>query len=413
MADDNEFQSRKERDKIIKNIEYQIEDEKKTVVARQEKEKTRLERARKREFLKEQERLEIAEKKQKSAGAEQQKKKKQQQEAREVMEQKRQSKMPKGKANVIKASTDGRLDSSTASAIASNIARDNVSTELYMDGKKVSERDLPQDLVKQIRKEQEKAIRQTENEINNSNNGIYSKDNTIGKDIESAQSKTKRDIINNKLRRNNGYTSAANNLDGDTSGSSTDSGLNRMPTFGVDVKNSKPIQVASGSYGSSGNGRRNISKNGIDIDDNVDTGNYGNTNNNGEGDILTPINLNTGNRDALKSDLVALNKPQNISGVENANNPSNSTANNNYSNHKGSSLNNTGIFLGAGAGISNSSRVNSIKKNMNASRGSSVQRGPDIDSRDLDAKLGNKIVSNIGKTSSMAGKTYKSAKRNG
>ena len=258
MADDNEFLSRKERDERIKNIEYQLEEEQKASVARLEKDKTRLERTRKREAKKTQERLEIAEKQKKVAEAEQLEKKKQQQEAREIMEQKRQSKVPKEKPNVTTTSTDKQIKSSATSTSASNLAKDNVSTELYIDGKKVSERDLPQDLVNKIRKEQKNAIRQTENEINNSNNGISESNNSSSDDINGAQSKNKRDILNSKLRRSSGiYTSASGNEGGynsGNSGNSSSAGLNGMPAFGVDVQKSKPTEIASGKYGSSSRG---------------------------------------------------------------------------------------------------------------------------------------------------------------
>lgn len=413
MADDNEFLSRKERDERIKNIEYQLEEEQKASVARQEKEKTRLERTRKREAKKAQERLEAAEKQKKVAEAELLEKKKQQQEAREIMEQKRQSKVPKEKANVTTTSTDKQIKSSATSTSASNLAKDNVSTELYIDGKKVSERDLPQDLVNQIRKEQKNAIRQTENEINDSNNGISESNNSSSDDINGAQSKIERDILNSKLRGSSGiYTSASGNEGGynsGNSGNSSSAGLNGMPAFGVDVQKSKPTEIASGKYGSSSRGSsKNVNNASNSGNDDFNTGNNGIVNNNSEDNGINQNNTNISDRDALRSELAGLNNSKNISGVgRNSDSYNNNLGNS--SNKKASSSNNAGIFLGAGAGMAVGVGNPVRNKPTSSARGATAGRGPATEGRDLDSELSNRFANNMGRMSRIAGGAAKKA----
>lgn len=216
---DFEFKSREERNERLKNIDYQIEDEKQELSDRRKKEKTRLDRMRARERKKQAELT--AQKKARKEEAEKKNlaKKKEQEEARSIMEQKRvekkNQKNPKKNISSVTSSkkntndianffnpqtnSSGKtVDSAFVSSMASELARSNVKAEISVDGKNIAEnataldidnlsnsvagRELPQDLIERIKKEQRDAIRQTEEEIKKANEDNMSDKDRIMKE---------------------------------------------------------------------------------------------------------------------------------------------------------------------------------------------------------------------------------------
>ena len=76
--EDKEFEARQERNRRLRNAEYEIEDEQRLTQARQEKEKKRMERARKNERLREEKERELRQARRKAAEAKKAEQKKQQ-----------------------------------------------------------------------------------------------------------------------------------------------------------------------------------------------------------------------------------------------------------------------------------------------------------------------------------------------
>ncbi len=269
MAEDNEFLSRKERNERIKNIEYQIEDEQAISTERQYKEKARREKIRKREAKKEEAIAEKLEKQQAVAEAEQAKKKKQQDGARSIMEQKRQIKKQNEKsknkkvvnkeAKVTKDTTNVQIDPSAITVSASNLAKDNVSTELYVDGKEVSEKVLPEDLVKQIRREQRKAIDQTEKEIKEYEEAEKnSKLSNMNRPTQGESSSFSGVGTDNNSRYRPTFSSSHSQNAGSSKKENFVNNLNHGGMSGLSVKNTGPMSVATGRYHASTNrGREN------------------------------------------------------------------------------------------------------------------------------------------------------------
>ena len=270
MAEDNEFLSRKERDERIKNIEYQVEEEQAIFTEKQHKEKARRERNRKKEVKKEQAQIEQAEKQRAVAEAEQEKKKIGQQDARAIMEQKRKiknqnteksrRKVVNEKTEVTKDSTSAQINPSAITVSASNLAKENVSTELYVDGKKVSEKVLPEDLVKKIRREQQKAIRQTEGEIKEAEEA--EKKASFSNVNGTSQTGTK--LPNGRLANSSQrYGSTSSRISSQSTGGNTKgrfiNNLNHGVIPGLGVKESGPMSVANGKYRVSTGGRRGSS----------------------------------------------------------------------------------------------------------------------------------------------------------
>ncbi len=404
MAEDNEFQSRQERNERIKNIEYQEEQEKEAVEARKSKERTRRERARRAEAKKEQEKTAAAEKQKEAAVASNAKRSKEQQEAKEIMEKNRHSKMPKNSANqreklnttrdnvdVSRIATDAQVLAASMASSASNLAKENVSTELYQDGKQVSERDLPQDLVKKIRKEQEKAVKQTEDEIKQSTADE-------GENNAASSSNSEKYVASNNAN-NNTHNGSNTNIGATPSG---------MSGFGVDVKDSTPKEVMSGNYNSSSEGQNRSGVNAT-RQNNTDS-NSGNTENNGHNaentnpnstaDVILPENADLNNRDALRASLAGLNNANNNG--ENQVNDNNSTnLNNNLD--KNNSASNNAALMGAGAGMAANGANSAIRRGASPSRTSSSQGAPVTDGQDVDAEMSNRIASGARRASRIAG----------
>ena len=188
---DNEFEARQERNERIKNAEYQLEEEQMQARARREKEKKKMDRARANEKKKEAEQRKLIEQQRKQAEAKQLEDKKQKDEARAIMEQQRKSKEQMKTAKKNSATGWSRKTASVArgSAVSKNVqvertsitkteipttttatsfeelARDSVETDIYVDGNRVTESELTSDLIKKIRREQGRAIAQTEDEL--------------------------------------------------------------------------------------------------------------------------------------------------------------------------------------------------------------------------------------------------------
>jgi len=186
--EDKEFEARQERNRRLRNAEYEIEDEQRLTQARQEKEKKRMERARKNERLREEKERELRQARRKAAESKKAEQKKQQSDAREIMEQKRAANSATGKGpgkgkkskgfGIIGATGSATLEvennatsreitpqTMSANTPLQTMAKDSVQSEIYIDDKKVSEKEAPQDLVRRMRKEREKAIREAEQEL--------------------------------------------------------------------------------------------------------------------------------------------------------------------------------------------------------------------------------------------------------
>ena len=400
MAEDNEFQSRQERNERIKNIEYQEEQEKEAVEARKSKERTRRERARRAEAKKEQERTAAAEKQKEAAASANVKRRQEQQEAKNIMEKNRQAKKPrdpnsqKGRANDIRNNLDvNRIDTndqvlaSSVASSASNLAKENVSTELYQDGKQVSERDLPQDLVKRIRNEQEKAIKQTENEIKDSKADSEENSGSSASNLEKYSATNS--AINNTHNGSNAYDN------------SIDANLSRTSGFGVDVKNSTPKEVMSGNYNSSNESQSKSSANATE--QNTTTSNSDNARNTAPNDtegVMAPDTPDLNNREVLRANLAGLNNANN-SGNQ-VNNSNGASSNNNSNNDD--SISNNAALLGAGAGMAANGANNAIRRGTSFSRASSSQGAPAAEGDDIDSQLSSRLASGARRTSRIAGR---------
>lgn len=385
MGEDNEFQSRQERAERIRNIEYQVEEEKKISEERKQKERKKRDRIRREESKKEQARAEQIEKQRMATEKETLAKQQQQQEAREIMEQKRQAKNPDKTLDVRKTSSGGTIQAGSIASSTSNLAKENVTTEMYEDGNKVSERDLPQDLVRKIRKEQQKAIQETEDEINSATS---SSQNLRGQPSSDMGGNVP-PIINNPT---NNYAGG---------GQSISSGI---PSFSVDVKNGTPTRVMSGSYRasnvgrSSGNSGQNLSSESGHNTEDGNTNNKANDNNTSE-TTTSPNNSDLNNRDMLRASLAGLNSGSNTDGIINKGEKNNKSGSRNP---KTSPTDNSGI-LGAGgmlAGIGDNATKNAGRTTSRVTGG---QAQTISDGRDIDSEVSNRIVNNLGRASRTAG----------
>lgn len=408
MADDNEFQERKERENRIKNIEYQIEEEEKVTAKRKEREKTRLERTRKQEFKKAEAKKAEAAKKRKAAEEEKAKKKKQQQEAREIMEQKRQEKHPDKK---VTKTTTRKEETTTASAAttgtsASEIAKDGVSADIYFNGKEISEKELPQDLVNKIRKEQNKAIREAENQIKGaSTDGDI---NSLGLNNSGisglAYGKEENDNLKSGRGRNSGIFTSGN-------------GTNAIPGLDINVQKSKPTTVATGRYSTpnksgttSEDGSASSASNTNDTINNSDSNKTDGDANNG---IFILNNPNIKSRDALRSNLANINKISNNNDIDEDND-------NNLNKNETLSRSNDGIFTKEPSGakpsnIGNSgdapgiNRDNLVRRNSPRKGGSTAGTPESINGRDIDSEVSRQMLDNMGRASRIAKGTTKKA----
>ena len=387
MDENDEFRARQERDKRIKNIEYQVEEEQRLSEEKKQKDKAKRERTKKAEAKKEQARIKAAEEQKKAAETANSAKRQQQEEARKIMEQNRQSKKPNKKLDVSKTSSNGTIQVGSTTASASSLAKDNVSTEMYEDGKKVSGRDLPQDLVKKIRDEQKKAIKETENEIkessSSSQNSKYSSMNNIGENVPPILNNAGGDVVNNSGVASNGLSG-----------------------FGVDVKNSNPTKIASGNFTSSSAGRSRSNANssssqGSDSNDKVAPNGNGvpddEKNDNIPAGVLNPDKPDLNNRDALRASLAGLNN-RDRSGKEN-NNSKNTDVKKPSSKDTDELLGAAGV-AGMAAGIGTNEARNARRP---ISRTTAGQATPTAGGRDIDSEVSNRIVSNMGRASRMAG----------
>lgn len=393
MADDNEFKSRQERNERIKNIEYQVEQEEEIAEARKSKERTRRERAKRAEAKKEQEKSAAAEKQKEASVAANAKKKQNQQEAREIMEKNRQSKNLKNAGNqreklnatrnnvdVSRIATNDQILASSIASSASNLAKENVSTELYQDGKQVRqvrERDLPQDLVKRIRNEQEKAIKQTENEIKQSTTDTEENNALLSSNLEKY-------AANNDI--NNTYNSS-NNISVKINGASG---------FNVDVKNSTPKEVMSGNYNSSSE-RQNKSGENVTERNTIDSSDENRKSNNTI-DVIIPDTTDLSNRDAIKANLARLNN--NSTGHQTSDNKNDKL---NIDSDKNDSTLSDAALLGTGVGIAASSANNDIRRRLSHSRSSSSQGESVADGKDIDSELSNRMASNARRATRIIG----------
>lgn len=389
MSDDNEFQSRQERNERIKNIEYQIEEEQKVADARKAKENARRDRNKKAEAKKQQERIENSNKQKAAVEEAKAKKREQQQEAREMMEQKRQSKKLQNNVSVDKTSTGEQIQASSISASASNLAKENVSTELYENGKQVSEKSLPKNLVKIIRSEQGKAIRETENEIKQATPSV-----------EGNHTPSSNNLENNRFLSNN-YSSTLRN------------GSPVIPGLDINMKNSNPTNMMSGNYNLSTGSRAKNNTNPNTSDRNFDDANNNEENPNEEdrNDIPTDNsnndasenNSNTNNRDALRANLAGLNSGSNINDKRDVKDTNSKGLNSNdnisnmrdFENEKGFNPNNKKDSLGATPGMMTG-------RSVGARRGTTAGM-PMADGRDIDSEMSNRIATNMGRAGRLAG----------
>ena len=312
-------------------------------------------------------------------------KQQQQQEAREIMEQKRQAKNPDKTLDVRKTSSGSTIQAGSIASSTSNLAKENVTTEMYEDGNKVSERDLPQDLVRKIRKDQQKAIQETEDEINSATS---SSQNLRGQPTSDMFGNVP-PIINNPT---NNYAGG---------GEATSGGI---PSFSVDVKNGTPTRVMSGSYRASnvgrnsGNSGQNLSSESGHNTEDGNTNNKANDNNTSE-TTTSPNNSDLNNRDMLRASLAGLNSGSNTDGIINKEGKNNKSGSRNP---KTSSTDNSGI-LGAGgmlAGIGDNTTRNAGRTTSRVTGG---QAQPISDGRDIDSEVSNRIVNNLGRASRTAG----------
>ena len=385
MSEDNEFKSRQERNKRIRNVEYQEEEEEKISEERKQKERKKRDRIRREESRKEQARAKQIENQKKATEKETLAKKQQQQEAREIMEQKRQAKNPDKTLDVRKTASDGTIQAGSIASSAGNLAKENVTTEMYEDGNKVTERDLPQDLVRKIRNEQQKAIQETEDEINNA---TYSSQNLRGQPTSHMGGNIP-PIINNTTNNYVGGEQA------------TSSGI---PTFSAEVKNGTPTRVMSGNYSASnvgrnsdGSGQDSSSESGYNTEDG-NTNNKVNENDTSDTTIISN-NSDLNNRDMLRASLAGLNNGSNTEGMRNEGKNNNKL---NSRNPKTSSTDNSGV-LGAGGMLSGLGNNTTRNVGRTTSRATGGQTQQISDGRDIDSEVSNRIVNNMGRASRMAG----------